>query len=765
MSVQHVLPNRSRPPRRPRWLRMSVLAGLAALLALVPLLAVPMAGASPAAQVELIFRLGYLGPVGTDTANGAQLAIDQINSIGGITAPDGSTFQLELVPLTFTPTAESLPEALATLTDEGVDVILGPDNNALITAGNLEQIIEAGVPVLSGATVDQLTDADTSDVIFRTRAPERVYNASLATYLIEDLALAEIALVQTDVDSTEALLSFEAVLTTLGQQPVDRVQIPDGSELDDVAQRLLGVGPEVVVLWGPPKDAASLLQKLRDNGWDGRFAYRYADEAARAGVLPDELADGVLGVTSWSYAGTDRATQIFLREYVLGFGRVPGPLAAAAYDAVWFLRGIVRSQGADQAALLSGLIGGTPQTLVQGTLHPIEFANGDLARLAAVYVLGARGGPTVVARFDDNSRLTLGGAPPDDETGDEGGEDGATPVPDGGDEGATPVPDGDAPTPVPTATLEGTWVEVTANVLNVRSGPGFNYERVNQVNAGEQYRVLGAIPDLTWVSIDINGQIGWVKTEFVRIIGDLSGVPILQPPATPTPAPTATPTVAPVPDIVIDTVVLSPTQPVPGQPFSATVTVRNAGGGAAGAFSIAATFQPGDVFTSAFIPGLAAGQSIQVQLSGTLPGTGVFTEVVVADLNKEVAEANEDNNNYSVTYRVDYPTFVQQSNIQLVPGTQWDLYGGTNDLEWDGSSLAMRNGALIGLIGGTYESAHYDQLAPGLITNGTGLTSGEVLVGSVYGMYTAEGQRAVLRIDNRQGDTLWISYRVYNSNP
>ncbi len=710
-------------------------------------LIVPLALAAPAPQAATTLRIGYLGPMTSDTANGAQLAMDQISAAGGITAPDGTNYRFELAALATEPTAETLEVALNELLDQDLVAILGPDSNSLFTADTLDALVATGLPVLTPATGDTLTTNDAADVLFRTRAPERVYSYALATYLTEDLELSSIALVQSDVESTEALLSFESILQGVGLNVADRIQVADGAALGDEIQRLLDANPEAIVMWGPPRDAATLLENLRDGGWQGQFAYRHADEAARAGLLPRSLVNGVLGVSSWSYAYTNQASRIFLRDYVVAFGEVPGPHAVAAYDAIWFLRAIIRDQGTNPDAIREGLLGSTPRTLVQGTLHPVDYGNGDLIRLAMVYELGPYGGATVLARFDDTQRLSL------EDTGEEVAQ-----------AGPTPTPGPPTETPFPTATLEGTWLRVTANVLNVRTGPGFNYDRIGQVAEGDLLRVMGSIPDYSWMLVDFRGGVGWVKTEYAELTGNLADVPVnVSIPPTPTAAATQPPTLPPNPDIVIDTVVLQPSQPVPNQPFTATVTVRNAGGGAAGRFAIAATFQPGEVYTATHVEGLAAGQSVQAQLTGTLTGTGVFQVGVIADLNKEVQELNEDNNVYNVTYRADYALFAQQSGLQLSSGSEWDLYGGTPDIQWDGYNIGMRNGAKVGILSGvTYENVTYDTIAPAVVTNTTGLTTEQVNPGVVIGLLTAEGHRAAMRIDNRQGETIWVSYRVYN---
>lgn len=722
-------------------------------LLLVMAMAAPLAMASPAAQTTNVVRVGYLGVRGSDTANGAQLAIDQINSIGGVTAPDGTAYQMELVTLNSEPTVDSLGSAIDELAGQNVTVLLGPDSNALITPDNLAALADSGRPVLTGATGDALTDYDQTNLIFRTRAPERVLSSAAATYLTTDLALTTIAAVQTEVEFTEALMHFENTLTTGGLTLAAKIQLPGGDALIGETQGLINLNPQAIVMWGTYQDAELLLRVLRDAGWSGIFVYRRADEAARADVMPDALAAGVYGMDSWSYGDPLEASQVFLRDYVVAFGEVPGPLAAAAYDVMWYLRFAVAERGADPASLQAGLIGGTPRTLVQGVYHPIEFGNGDLARIGVIYRLGPLGGAEVVARFDDTTRLEINqpGVTPEE-----------TAVP-----GETPVPTVDPNvTVVPTATLEGVWVRVNVQALNVRTGPGPNYDRLGQVELNAQFRVLGAIADYSWFAIDFQSNVGWVAAQYVEVLGGLAGVSIVQPPPTPTISATLTPSLPPNPDIVIDTVSLSPPQPLPNRAFTAAVTVRNAGGGAAGRFAVAATWEPGGVYTASFVEGLAGGQTAQVFLTPTLGGTGVFQVAIVADLNNDVPELNEGNNTYNVTYRVDYPLFANQSNIQLVATTDHDLYGGTTDIRWDGFNIGMLNGSKIGVLSGvTFDNVHYDLLSPGVITNTVGLGTDQVLTGAIFGLYTAEGKRAVIRVDNRTDTTIWISYKVYNDTP
>lgn len=94
-----------------------------------------------------------------------------------------------------------------------------------------------------------------------------------------------------------------------------------------------------------------------------------------------------------------------------------------------------------------------------------------------------------------------------------------------------------------TPTLPAERVEIFQDV-NVRSGPGTEYDQVGVVVPGQTSAILGQSPDSAWIKIEYIGgpdNTGWVFAQFVRIIGDNANIPTLIPPATPTLRPTTTP--------------------------------------------------------------------------------------------------------------------------------------------------------------------------------------------------------------------------------
>lgn len=73
------------------------------------------------------------------------------------------------------------------------------------------------------------------------------------------------------------------------------------------------------------------------------------------------------------------------------------------------------------------------------------------------------------------------------------------------------------PSAVPAAAAAGEFAEAISYSLNVRSGPGTEHQPVGQISPGTKYAVLGRSGD--WVSIDYNGQTGWVAGWLVTITG------------------------------------------------------------------------------------------------------------------------------------------------------------------------------------------------------------------------------------------------------
>lgn len=111
----------------------------------------------------------------------------------------------------------------------------------------------------------------------------------------------------------------------------------------------------------------------------------------------------------------------------------------------------------------------------------------------------------------------------------------------------TPTP---LPSPTPTFTVAPTPTPLVAKVrapeeVNVRSGPGTQYDLLGRLPAGGEAIVIGRHGG--WWQISFNGSPAWVYGEIVTAV-NTEGVPEVVPPPPPTPAPqAAVPTATPLP--------------------------------------------------------------------------------------------------------------------------------------------------------------------------------------------------------------------------
>ena len=121
----------------------------------------------------------------------------------------------------------------------------------------------------------------------------------------------------------------------------------------------------------------------------------------------------------------------------------------------------------------------------------------------------------------------------------------------GGGQVSSQTPSQPAATQVPpaaTATPESPMVTIGNVLMNVRGGPGTNYNVIGTASPGQEFRITGKNPGLgDWWQIDYQGRNGWVYGQLVtatnvQTVQVALNIPAPPPPtATPVPPPTQVP--------------------------------------------------------------------------------------------------------------------------------------------------------------------------------------------------------------------------------
>jgi len=574
--------------------------------------------------------IGVISGVNSPTAHGVGLAVSRFNDRGNTVTPDGTAYKLSVTAQDAN-TAQEIATALNTLKAANAAVIFGPDRDDLAqaSANTLQGI---GLPLFTAATT---TTIATGGNVFRTRADDTRMMSVLAQYLVNDLAKSKIAVFQGDPATAQRVTLFTTSMSQLGKAPATTVLQVAGGALSDSAKVLLGSQPDAVIAFGANDQAAQMLRELRGQGYNGLYVYPNAQDRPFVDALPVDLRLGIVGVTNWTYSLPTGVSGEFVRDYVALFGEVPTAESAAAYDAAGAAIIAIARNGLQPDAIQRGLLGLPRVESIEGHYNP-NLGNNILSADVTVFTTGAYGAPVVSARFDETGRLAATGStlptlvPP------------ASPIP----------PTSALPTqPPPPTQPQGVTITPKNSSLNVRRGPGTNYEVIGQLRKTDSAPVIGISPDGAWLSINFAGQQGWVVANLTDILGNLSTVPIIAPPPSPTPPPS--PSAQPFPDLVMLSAVINPPQPKSGQPFTVSVVIRNQGLADAGHFAVAASFLPGNVYNAAIVPSLPAGATTTINLTATVTGPGTYTVAIVVDLNKEVNEGpNRRDNNFPFQYTV-----------------------------------------------------------------------------------------------------------------
>lgn len=213
--------------------------------------------------------------------------------------------------------------------------------------------------------------------------------------------------------------------------------------------------------------------------------------------------------------------------------------------------------------------------------------------------------------------------------------------------------------------------------LNLRSGPGTNFERISVLSAGTVVPIIGRTGANDWWQVRVNTVVGWISASFTTVFGICTGVPVVATPPPPTsvqptatntpPPPTNTLTLTPVPptptptpgpaDLVV-TGITGPTTVAlgPGNtPTTVTysVTITNSGASPTGPFNNIIRVMPGgSEVPLGVVSNLNPGESILLNTSLTFSVAGTYTVEARADSDNQVPELSDVNNSGFISVTV-----------------------------------------------------------------------------------------------------------------
>ena len=305
------------------------------MLAMLLALAMVLAMGSFALAEETI-KIGMIGPLtggaasyGTSVAQGAQIAVDEINALGGM--------QIELNCQDDEHDPEMSVNAYNTLWDWGAQMIIGTVTTSPCIAVAAEAYNDRMFMLTpSASSLDVIKDKDN---VYQVCFTDPAMGTASAQYIYDHKLATKVAVIYNNADaySTGCYQTFEAKAKELGIE-ISTVATFNNDTTDFSVQvtSVKESGAELVFLPMYYTPASMILKTADSMGYKPVFF----GVDGMDGILTQEgfdkkLAEGVMLLTPFNADSKDEKTQAFVKKYQDKFGEVPNQFAADGYDCIY----------------------------------------------------------------------------------------------------------------------------------------------------------------------------------------------------------------------------------------------------------------------------------------------------------------------------------------------------------------------------------------------------------------------------------------------
>jgi branched-chain amino acid transport system substrate-binding protein len=290
-------------------------------------------------------------------ADGAQMAIDELNADGGVGGQDVE-YERVSAPLD----GAQAETALLTAVEEEPTAMLGLPSSGQVLAV-AQRVGDAQIPMLYGATAEQaLVGADDSianDFGFLLRPPQREISGALVRFVGESLGIENIGLICVNNPFGDAGCGVaETTAEEIGANIVASETVEqDATDFSSTVVELRDAGAEAVVSYVFPNAVGAVHNSLADNDLDVPHISGSSSLIAFTGAITSGNFDNLYGVDDCAPgAEDDAAANEWATAFEEEFGYPANYLAAEAYDGVKLIAAAVEAAGSSEPAAVRDAI-------------------------------------------------------------------------------------------------------------------------------------------------------------------------------------------------------------------------------------------------------------------------------------------------------------------------------------------------------------------------------------------------------------------------
>jgi len=326
-----------------------------------------------------------------DFNNGMKLAVDEINSVGGIGGHPISFEAIDTSPTDPNAATNSLNLALG----KNPTVLMGP-NSSTIGLALAPRIAEAKIPTIVHAVDPRLAKSQQGNEWLWVNRPNNIEAGDITgTFAVEELGAKNVGVLSTNTAfGSQGVEGIKAGVSGAGGTvSAERTFEFNATDLTEPITAMSST--DAIVDWGTPNTLALSVTTMAQQAIDkphlapGSVGFPSFVKA----VGDNSLLTNVYGTLDCNPTDDDRpSTQAFAQAYQDAYGIAPSYSAAEMYDAIYIIRNVIESAGSADA------------TAIQAGLNSLNYSDGVCATTYSnkdnFLVHQA-----VIAKFDDKGQL------------------------------------------------------------------------------------------------------------------------------------------------------------------------------------------------------------------------------------------------------------------------------------------------------------------------------------------------------------------------
>lgn len=294
-------------------------------------------------------KIGVIGPLtgsasayGISHLNGAQLAVDIINNLGGINgnkiiiiAADDENDKIKAAEV-----------AKKLILENKVVALLGSissDNTMVI-----QRICEkTEIPIITAVSTNPFITRVNFRYSFRCLSDDTIQAKTLAEYVINLLNIRKIAIIHdSNKYGSEGARIFSSISKQMGASIVAIEEFNSGdSNFILQINNLLNQTPEAVLIWGLYREAGLITKQLREAGFKG-LIFGPDGLALKSYIsIAGHSSENIVVTYPFNPNQNNEKTKIFVEIYKQKYGQVPDSFAAHAFDGMMLILEAIKQVG------------------------------------------------------------------------------------------------------------------------------------------------------------------------------------------------------------------------------------------------------------------------------------------------------------------------------------------------------------------------------------------------------------------------------------